>query len=240
MGINGYQKLTLLDYPGRIATTVFFDGCDFRCPWCHNLALAMGSHEQSCTEKDFFDYVTKRAGIIDGVAITGGEPLLYPKLEEIILRIRDLGLLVKLDTNGYHPDRLIRLMDSNLIDYVAMDIKNSLSRYQITIDVPNFRPENIERSIEIILGSGIDHEFRTTVVHEYHDDDSFAEIGPLIKGAQLYALQKYTYHEAVTNQKRFHEPTEEDMLRYRDIVHPYVDNIIIRGMDITQSNNQEE
>jgi len=166
MVLAGLQKLTLLDFPGKVACTVFTAGCDLRCPFCHNSGL-LTAPEDTIPEPEFFAFLEKRRGILDGVCVTGGEPLLQPDLPDFLARIRALGFLVKLDTNGTHPDRLVRLLESGLADYVAMDVKNCPARYGETAGAP-VDPALITASMAVLRKSGIPYEFRTTVVREYH------------------------------------------------------------------------
>lgn len=192
MKIAGLQKLTLLDFPGKTACTVFTAGCNFRCPFCHNASLVTHiSEDGGITEEEFFKFLSKRQGILDGVCITGGEPTLQPDLEEFILKIRQLGFLVKLDTNGYMPDKLKSLIDKGLLDYVAMDIKNSPKSYGKTVGIENFDITPINRSIEILKKGRVDFEFRTTVVQELHTVRDITEIGKWIKGKEKYFLQSF-------------------------------------------------
>lgn len=192
MIISGLQKLTLLDFPGHVACTVFFAGCDMRCPFCHNAPLVteIGSDDGTMTDEEFFKFLKKRVGILDGVAITGGEPLLRADIKDFIKKVRELGYAVKLDTNGLHPERLAELIDCGLLDYVAMDIKNSPEKYSMTAGVPVCM-DKIKKSIDILISSGIDHEFRTTVVKPLHEKDDFQKIGELIRGAKRYYLQQF-------------------------------------------------
>jgi pyruvate formate lyase activating enzyme len=193
MILKGLQKTTLLDYPGKLACTVFTGGCNFRCPFCHNAALVeRPSAVDDVSTEAFFKYITKRSSLLDGVCITGGEPLLNPDIVDFIKRIRALGLLVKLDTNGSFPDRLEALLDSGLIDYVAMDVKNSPEKYAKTIGLDDsYDLSPIMRSIEIIMKKAPDYEFRTTVVRELHDEEDIKEIAALLSGTKRYYLQKY-------------------------------------------------
>ena len=191
MVIKGLQKTTLLDFPGKVACTVFTAGCNFRCPFCHNASLVVRpSDVEEISEEEFFKYLSRRKGILDGVAITGGEPLVSAGIEDFIRRIKELGLLVKLDTNGAFPDRLEALLDAGLVDYVAMDIKNSREKYAETVGLPAF-PEAIERSIDIIMKKAPDYEFRTTVVKELHEAQDIVDIANRIKNAKRYFLQSY-------------------------------------------------
>ena len=192
MNIQGLQKLTLLDYPGKMACTVFLSGCNFRCPFCHNGDLVLPSEEQEgISEEKLLSFLKKRQGILDGVCITGGEPLLRPDLAELMERIRALGFSVKLDTNGSRPDRLKDLVERGLVDYVAMDIKNAPSRYAETVGVPDFDLTPVQESVEFLLSGAVDYEFRTTVVSEYHTSAEIQEIGKWILGAKRYFLQAF-------------------------------------------------
>jgi len=186
--------MTLLDYPGKLAATVFTAGCNFRCPWCHNASLVLNTNlSPLMSETDFFAFLQKRQGWLDGVCITGGEPLLQKDLPEFIEKIRGLGFLVKLDTNGSFPDKLKELVNGKLIDYVAMDIKNSPSKYAETIDLPSgkeFLPQ-IQESLSFLLENQVEYEFRTTLVREFHSLDDLKEIAHWIQGAQHYYLQNF-------------------------------------------------
>ncbi|MCR5294097.1 MAG: anaerobic ribonucleoside-triphosphate reductase activating protein, partial [Lachnospiraceae bacterium] len=151
MKIYGLQKMTLLDFPGRVACTIFLGGCDFGCPYCHNFELVDGSAPAVMGEEELFSFLKKRKGLLDGVAVTGGEPCLYPGLPDFLRKIRELGYLTKLDTNGNHPDVLKQVLDGGLADYVAMDIKNSPERYAETIGKENFSLANIRESIRLLM-----------------------------------------------------------------------------------------
>lgn len=180
MQLHGLNKLTLLDYPEHLACTVFTGACNFRCPFCHNAPLVLAP--ESCpliSEEDFFDFLTSRKGKLDGVCITGGEPTLQPDLPEFIAKIKALGFLVKLDTNGYRPEVLEQLLKQNLLDMVAMDIKNSRELYALTSGIEDsaFDITHIEKSISILLSSSISHEFRTTVTKELHSKKSMENLG---------------------------------------------------------------
>ena len=194
MKIKGLQKTTLLDFPEKVACTVFTGGCNFRCPFCHNASLVLKSDEiEEISESDFFSYLAKRKGILDGVCITGGEPLLSSGINEFIKKIKSLGLLVKLDTNGSFPDKLEILLDQKLVDYVAMDIKNCKEKYAITSGINSNSEyiEKAERSIDIIMQKAPDYEFRTTVVRELHNPEDIVKIANRIKLAKKYFLQTY-------------------------------------------------
>lgn len=238
MKIHGLAKLTLLDYPGHVACTVFLAGCDFRCPYCHNFELAEGKARPVMDEEELFAFLKKRTGLLDGVAITGGEPCLHAGLPDLLSRIRQLGFSTKLDTNGTHPGMLRNLIDDGLVDYVAMDIKNSPIKYTWTAGLcaklgqegeESSPLSSIRESIAILMESGVDYEFRTTVVKEFHDASDFEEIGKMIEGAGKYYLQCFTDRDTVPL-KGLTPPTEEDMKLYLDVVSAYVKKVEIRGM----------
>ena len=193
MIIKGLQKLTLLDFPGEIGCTVFLGGCNFRCPFCHNASIVLPDRQaENISEEQFFDFLDSRRGKLTGVCISGGEPTLNPGLEDFISRIRSRGLKVKLDTNGYIPDRLRALVDKGLVDYVAMDIKNSKKRYGETVGIDNFDPTPVAESARLLMEGRVDFEFRTTVVRELHDAESIAEIGRWLRGNEKFYLQTFT------------------------------------------------
>ena len=227
MELHGLQKMTLLDYPGKVACTVFLGGCDLRCPFCHNAGLIDGSAPPVLDSAALLDFLKKRRGLLEGVAITGGEPLLR-ELGPLLTEIRALGYPVKLDTNGTHPERLQALFDAGLVDYVAMDIKNSPARYAGTVGVPGFDLAPVRRSIALLLRGDTDYEFRTTVVAELHDSASFHEIGAMIRGARRYFLQPFTDRESVAF-AGLHAPGAEALERWRKIMEEYVGRAEIRG-----------
>ncbi len=192
MYINGFQKLTILDYPGKVACIVFTPGCNFRCPFCHNAALVTHiDRDTYIDEEEVLSYLRKRQGILDGVVITGGEPLLQDGIEEFIGKIKELGYCVKLDTNGSFPEKLISLVEKGLVDYVAMDIKNSKAKYMTTIGVGNIDMASIEKSVDFLLQNKVEYEFRTTVVDGFHTLQDIQDIVVWIKGAHKYFLQNF-------------------------------------------------
>lgn len=176
MKIVGLQKLTLLDYPGRVACTVFLDGCNFRCPYCHNAELLEGNTQPVLSADDLLAFLKKRHGILEGVCITGGEPTLHPELPGLLRAIRELGYGVKLDTNGYRPEVLGALLEEKLVDYVAMDLKNGPAAYARTVGLREVRLDRIAGSIRLLLESGVDFELRTTVVKPLHCVESVTEM----------------------------------------------------------------
>lgn len=191
MIIQGLQKITLLDFPGKVACTVFTRGCNFRCPFCQNALLVTDIDlSEYIPEDEFFSYLEKRTGVLDGVCITGGEPLINKDIADFIKKIKALGFAVKLDTNGSFPDRLKELLDQNLLDYVAMDIKSSIDRYEQAVGI-KFDTESILASVNILKKSGIDHEFRTTVTKELHDTKTICDIAAFIGKGEKWYLQQY-------------------------------------------------
>ena len=230
MKIYGLQKMTLLDFPGHVACTAFLGGCDFRCPFCHNFELADGSAEPVMDEEELMSFLEKRKGLLDGVAFTGGEPCLYKDLPDLMSRIKEMGFLTKLDTNGYHPELLSKILDKGLVDYVAMDIKNSRGKYPATCGVNKISLEKIDDSISIIMGSGTDYEFRTTVVRELHEGTDFEEIGKWIRGAKKYFLQCFTDRDTVPFEG-LSAPSYDELNRFAEIVRKYVPDTFIRGTD---------
>ncbi len=231
MIIHGLQKMTLLDYPGKVACTVFFGGCDFRCPFCHNFELVDGTAEPVMTEEELLSFLQKRTGLLDGVAFTGGEPCLQKDLPDLIRRIRSMGYKIKLDTNGNHPAMLKQLLEEGLVDYVAMDIKNSPDRYAETIGLPAIDLGPVRESLDLLLQGTTDYELRTTVVEEFHSEKDMEAIGRWIAGAKRYFLQAFADRDSVPF-GGLHAPSRETMQRYADIVGQFVRDTQIRGMEI--------
>ncbi len=229
MDIHGIQKMTLLDYPGKVAATIFLGGCDFRCPYCHNFELVEAPGDPVMTQEELFAFLEKRRGVLDGVVVTGGEPCLRKELKEFIRCIKEMGYCVKLDTNGNHPELLEELIGSGNIDYVAMDVKNSLTKYGFTIGVKDFDTSNVERSIELLLQGKIPYEFRTTTVKEFHTAEDFESIGKMLKGAEAYFLQQFVQRDTVPD-AGLTSPDKEDMETFLEIVRRYVPNAQIRGV----------
>ena len=224
MIISGLQKLTLLDYPDKIACTVFIGGCNMRCGFCHNWQIA--THPASAmSTQDFFDFLDSRKSKLTGVCITGGEPLMSKEIEPFIRVIKEKGFSVKLDTNGSYPDKLQHLIDNELVDYVAMDVKNSPDKYNLTAGIA-FRLMEVRRSIEILLSGATDYEFRTTVVKEYHQDVDIHEIGKMLRGAKRYYLQNFIPSANVpTKLEGF---TQEELHSFAQVARQYVPNTEVR------------
>lgn len=231
MRIHGFQKTTLLDYPGHLAATIFFGGCNFLCPFCHNASLVLYPDSLPAIPKEeILDTLKKRKGILEGVCITGGEPTLEVGLTDFIKEIRALGLLVKLDTNGSNPLVLKELLLSGLVDYVAMDVKNSPDKYSATIGKSTIPLKNISESIKLLLMDKVDYEFRTTVTKELHTPSDFILIGEWIKGAKAYYLQSYKESEDVIS-PGFHSYSREELNEIRLMLLPYASKVEIRGVD---------
>lgn len=229
MVICGIQKLTLLDYPGKVACTIFTGGCNFRCPFCHNADLVTGKPEVTVTGEEIFQFLRKRQGLLDGVCISGGEPLLQPDLEDFIRGVRSLGYSVKLDTNGSMPDKLESLAEKGLLDYVAMDLKNAPEHYGRTIGAETYDVGNIDRSIRFLMGGEIPYEFRTTVVREFHQKADFEEMGRWIEGADQYFLQQFMDSGHVIA-PGLHAYDEKILFQALEIVKKYVKTAQIRGL----------
>ena len=230
MKIHGLQKMTLLDFPGHVACTVFLGGCDFRCPFCHNFELVDGTAEPLMDDGEFFSFLEKRRGLLDGVAVTGGEPCLRPGLPDFFAWVRDLGFMTKLDTNGFHPEALRTLFGRGLVDYVAMDIKNSPEKYAATCGLESVELSPIRESISVIMESGVDYEFRTTVIDEFHEASDFDAVGEMIRGAKKYFIQPFADRDSVPF-GNLHAPSREKLAEFEATAKKYVGFVSIRGID---------
>ncbi len=231
MRISGLQKLTLVDFPGHTACTVFTGGCNYRCPFCHNAGLVLYPEEQpEIPEEEFFALLEKRKGLLDGVAVTGGEPSLQPDLPDFLRRIRDRGYAVKLDTNGTRPDLLRQLVRDDLVQYVAMDIKNAPARYAETAGVTDPQPERIRESAAFLLEGTVPYEFRTTVVREFHRPEDMAEIGRWLQGAKRYFIQCFTDSGDLIREG-LHPCTREELDLLLSAVRPFIPAAELRGAD---------
>ena len=228
MVISGFQKLTLVDYPGQTACILFTQGCNFKCPFCHNSGLITGTNQSNIIDEQvIFDYLDKRKGLIDGVCISGGEPLLQKDIELFIRKIKEKGYKVKLDTNGSKPKILKKLIDESLLDYVAMDVKNTFSKYDVTTGIST-NINDIKESIEVLKNSNIDYEFRTTIVKELHNFEDIQEIlnyiGPNVK----FYIQNYRDCDTVLI-KGLHEFSDDELQSIEEKLKMKFPNIIIRG-----------
>ncbi len=229
MKIGGLQKFSMIDYPDKIACIVFTQGCNFRCPYCHNPELVKPEmFGESLNEEEFFDFLKERMGKLDAVSITGGEPTLQYDLIEFIKKIRDLGFLIKLDTNGTNPEMLKEIIDQKLVNYLAMDIKAPFSKYEEITRMP-VNIEKIKQSVEMIKNSGIDYEFRTTLVKKLLSPEDIEQIGRDIAGAKQYFLQKFVSTKTV-DEKVLHEETysEEEMENLKERLKPFVAKCLSR------------
>ena len=226
MDIAGLQKLTLLDFPGKVACTVFLPGCNFRCPFCHNAPLLERPEVRS--DEELLRFLSTRKGLLDGVAVTGGEPLLSPGLPELLKKIKALGFLVKLDTNGSFPEQLEALLRENLLDCVAMDIKNAPEKYALTTGRTDVL-DAVRSSAALLMAGTVDYEFRTTVVDELHEPEDFDAIGRWLSGAKRFFLQCYKDSENVL-QPGLHAPSREKLEHCREILTQYIPNVELRGI----------
>lgn len=229
MEIAGLQKMTLLDYPGKVACTVFLGGCNFRCPFCHNWELLDGSCPPEMDSAALLAFLRKRQGLLDGVCITGGEPLLHPGLPDLLRDIRRLGYAIKLDTNGSRPDWLRALVEAKLVDYVAMDVKNSPERYPETVGLAALDLQPMQESVAYLLSNAVEYEFRTTVVEELHDDASMRDIGAWIRGARRFFLQPFVDRDSVPT-RGLHAPSTQTLTRYAAVLRGFVQSVDIRGI----------
>ena len=230
MKIRGLQKLTLLDFPGKTGCTVFLGGCNFRCPFCQNSELIMpGVDAYELAEDEFFAFLKKRSGILDGVCVSGGEPLINKDVEDFIAEIKDMGYLVKLDTNGTFPEKLRILGERGLVDYVAMDIKNSQEKYAETVGLPSFDITPVCESAGYLMNGSLDFEFRTTVVRELHSAEDFEKIGEWLQGNEKFFLQQFTDSQFVL-QKGLSAYEPDELRAMADILRSHIPATKVRGI----------
>lgn len=229
MNIQGFQKTTLLDYPKHVASTIFMGGCNFQCPFCHNGDLVLSPKQNlPIDQQEILSYLKKRKGILDGVCITGGEPTLQENLLPFLSSIKELGLSVKLDTNGYRPEILKRLCREQVVDYVAMDLKGIPEKYPEICGLSKMDLSRICASVSFLLEGRVDYEFRTTVMREFHQKEDFILIGKWIYGADFYYLQSYQLSPQVISPV-FSAYTLEEMTSFKEVLQPYVTQVEIRG-----------
>ena len=251
MKIYGFQKTTLLDYPEHVAATVFTGGCNFRCPYCQNAGLVLCGGQESAQalaeipREEVLAHLKKRHGVLDGVCITGGEPTLQPDLEEFIREVRDLGFQVKLDSNGYRPEVLRRLLEQELLDYVAMDVKACRGNYARAVGLEreksdlrggmpggaDFCLERIEESIALLQGSGIPYEFRTTAVKGLHTVEEFGEIGEWLAGSRAYFIQSYRESGEILDGAGLAAFSTEELCEMKRLAGRYIDRVELRGIE---------
>ena len=230
MIIGGLQKLTLLDFPGCVACTVFTVGCNLRCPFCHNPDLVFNPPEDMrISEDEFFAFLGKRKGLLDGVAITGGEPLLHSDIGEFIAKIKSMGFKVKLDTNGTFPERLEKILAEGNVDYVAIDIKNTFDKYAETVGIKGFDTSLIKRSIKVLQDSGVAHEFRTTVVSPLHRAEDFGKIAKQVEGSENYFLQCFVDSGNLLNGEGLKEMPHEELEKALENAKKIIPHSKIRG-----------
>lgn len=231
MQICGLQKLSMVDFPGKLAATVFTGGCNLRCPFCHNAPLV--THVQTTptlSEKEVLRFLKQRQKLLDGVVLSGGEPLLQPRAADFLQAVRNLGFAVKLDTNGCYPDALEDILSRGLVDYIAMDIKNSQEKYGLTVGVPDLDLSPILHSIDLIRSSGVDYEFRTTVVRELHTAADLRSIGDWLQGSARYALQKFVDSGDLVGNIPFHAHSDQELQAMLEALRPYFGQVLLRGV----------
>lgn len=231
MLLKGLQKTTLLDFPGKVACTVFTGGCNFRCPFCHNARLVTEQdYTEQISEEEFFSFLKKRMGVLDGVCVTGGEPLLQKDILPFLARIREMGFLIKLDTNGSRPDALRQIIEAQLVDYIAMDLKNCKKKYAITCGLESY-PVEVDESISLIMNSGIEYEFRTTVVRELHTAEDMVSMAYDITGAPRYFLQGFIDSGNLIGEG-FSAYSPDEMKELLAQVTPIIPTAALRGVEI--------
>lgn len=232
MQIHGFSPLTLLDYPDKLACTIFCGNCNFRCPFCHNASLVLNPEVQPEISEDYIlEHLKKRDSMLEGICVTGGEPTLYKDLPDFLAKLRETGLHIKLDTNGSNPAMIEYLIRNRLVDFIAMDIKACPDNYINAVGLNEFSMTEIFKAAEILMTSGIDYEFRTTVVNGIHSETDFIQIGEWLQGAKAYYLQRYKNSGDIIAPENLSAPTLKQMKAYRNLVLPYISNTNLRGTD---------
>lgn len=235
MIISGLQKLTLLDYPGKVACILFTQGCNFACGYCHNAEMIpiIQDPQTQYSEKNLFEFLRSRQGLLDGVVITGGEPTLHEDLGEFIRKIRSMGFFIKLDSNGSNPIVLEKFLAEGLLDYIAMDIKATAEKYQKL--VKNDCSKGIFQSIKVIMTSGIDYEFRSTIMPSVHSVEDIHKMGRMIQGAKRWYLQNFrggkTLSRTFQHQRSF---TQKELENFKEIAEEYVEQVEVRNGVLTE------
>ena len=227
MDFVGIDKFSLLDYEDKVSCVLFCKPCNFRCPFCHNGTTVLEA-ETTIPFEDILDYLRGRKGLIDAVVVSGGEPTLMPDLKEKITQLKELGFLIKLDTNGTNPEIVKDLCEKNLLDYVAMDIKNSLDKYSLTTGVKNPLTDKIQETIKYLMNSNVDYEFRTTLIDEFHDVEDMKLMADLLKGAKRLYLQKFVERDSCI-QKGLHEVSKEKAKEFANVLRTTIQNVSLRG-----------
>ncbi len=230
MRICGLQKLSMVDYPEKLAATVFTGGCNLRCPFCHNALLVTRLAESpALTQEEILTFLSGRKKLLDGMVLTGGEPLMQPGVLDFLQKVRDLGLAIKVDTNGCYPNVLAQVLERGLADYVAMDLKNCREKYAETVGIPGFDLSPVEESIQILKNSGIDYEFRTTVVSQFHTAEDIRAIGQWVQGAPRYFLQQFVDSGNLIS-PGLHPVTEEELHAQAQEARPWFSCVAVRGI----------
>ncbi|WP_297711678.1 anaerobic ribonucleoside-triphosphate reductase activating protein [Dysosmobacter sp.] len=230
MRICGLQKLAMVDFPGKLAATVFTGGCNLRCPFCHNAPLVTHLEEaEHFSEEEVLDFLRRRQGLLDGVVLSGGEPLLHDGVGAFLRKVRDLGFAVKLDTNGCFPDALASLLEEGLLDYVAMDIKNQPEKYPLTVGVSGFDIAPVRESVHLLARSGVDYEFRTTAVREFHTAEDFLAIGRWLEGAPRYFIQNFVDSGNLVG-TGCHGFSPQELQAFAALLQPFFNTVDVRGI----------
>lgn len=229
MNISGFTKLTLIDYPKKLSCIVFTQGCNYNCAFCQNSGLIKCNKESLIDHEEIFSYLKKRKNVLEGVVISGGEPTIQPGLIDFIKKIKDMGFLVKLDTNGSNPDVVKKLLDLKLVDYIAMDVKNIFDEYDPIVNLKKVNIENIKQSINMIKDSGVDHEFRTTIMKNYHDVNKLTKICEYLGKNEKYYLQNFEDSEMVLD-KTLVSFTSEMLANIQNILRKNFPNVSVRGI----------
>ena len=227
MEILGMEKVSFVDYENKICATLFTGGCNFSCPFCHNSGIVQKDYDHY-TEEEILDYLKSRTKLLDAVTISGGEPTLQPDLKEFIKKIRNLGYSIKLDTNGTRPEILKDLIDNNLLNYVAMDIKNNFENYSPICGVPNYTAEKVKESLKILQKSNIPYELRTTLVSEFHNDENIEKLAKDLKGEKILYLQKFVSKDTCFD-KNLHEVAKNIATNFKEVLSGEIGNVILRG-----------
>ena len=230
LSIKGLQKTTLVDYPNKVACTIFLPRCNFRCGFCHNKDLVLNPDSlPTISEEELLNFLKEKKKWLDGICVTGGEPLLHKELLDFLPKVKELNYLVKIDTNGTNPNLLKQLIDKKLVDFIAMDLKNSLEKYDETT-ASKVNIDEIKESVDIIKNSGIDYEFRTTVVPGLHKKEDIKKIGEWLKGSKKFAIQNFKPAKEVIDSK--YETMEsfkkEELEEFKEILKNYINEVEIR------------
>ena len=231
MYLCGLQKLAMVDYPGKLAATVFTGGCNLRCPFCHNALLVTRLDETpELGEEAVLSFLATRTKLLDGVVLSGGEPLLQPDAADFLRKIRQMGFAVKLDTNGFFPDRLSAILEEGLVDYVAMDIKNAPEKYPITCGIPGLDTAPVAESVKLLRQRGVDFEFRTTLVREFHTPEDLLAIGRWLEGSPRYFLQAFVDSGNLVG-SGCSPFTPQEMRDFTQLLRPFFREVSLRGVD---------